>query len=210
MRKIYKSEEMRNSISLIKANLNSLLKKEKIHLNFYYGTGRNTKKSTDYVEILSQQLQMLLGSYTDLIASNDAVRGGFCGDFVQLKRISNFKKKLASFEKKIAKQEKKDEIQKKIDKKEAKNNKKIQEEQNKIDFENQLAKIEEEKMFWNKIRKEISSLDLDNLEKVKQNKKFIYNLYKTNKDSSFVGGLHQFLKELNFSREAKNIMFEKK
>lgn len=72
-------------------NLLNLANGEKIHLNYYTGSGRFQKKSADWIERIYYELRQFIEK-TDLIYSNDAPRGGFCGDYIQVKNIEKFKK----------------------------------------------------------------------------------------------------------------------
>ena len=71
-------------------NLLNLANSEKIHLNYYTGSGRFQKKSADWIERIYYELLQFVEK-TDLIYSNDAPRGGFCGDYIQVKNIEKFK-----------------------------------------------------------------------------------------------------------------------
>lgn len=205
----YKSNEMNFKYNLVKNYLDNLLSKEKIHLNYTIGNGRNTKNSANYTQVFYDTLVDIGVKEDTFIYDNDAPRGGFCGDYVQLKTITDFKKKLASYKKKLEKQTKKDNVQKKIDLKKHKEEKKIRDEEHKLYLENIAKKEAEEKVFWEELTKVIdTTIDKNDLENVKKNKKFIFDLYKKNKKNEFVDSLHHFLKYLDFSREAGNVLFE--
>ena len=95
-------------------NLLNLANGEKIHLNYYTGSGRFQKKSTDWIEKIYCELLQFVEK-TDLIYSNDAPRGGFCGDYIQVKNIEKFKEVFSKQIQELEEQKREEEEQKKLE-----------------------------------------------------------------------------------------------
>ena len=93
-------------------NLLNLANGEKIHLNYYTGSGRFQKKSTNWTEKIYFELRQFIET-TDLIYSNDAPRGGFCGYYIQVQNIEKFKEVFSEQIKELEEQKKEEEKQKK-------------------------------------------------------------------------------------------------
>lgn len=151
----------------LKENLLKLVEGEKVHLNYYTGSGRFQKKSTDWTEKIYYELLQFIEK-TDLIYSNDAPRGGFCGDYLQIKNIEKFKK---VFENEIKKEEEK--------KRKEEGQKKLEEERKKVEkiekAKKYLPLFEEKKEEIKKI-KEKEELSYRNLYSLFE-KKEIYNFF---------------------------------
>lgn len=199
MKNKYKSNVMKAKLKLINNYLNSFLKKDKIHLNYYVGSGSRIKKSANYTQFLYDSLIDIGINKEDITYSNDALKGGFCGDFIQLKSITNFKKKLASYELKTKKQFKKDEIQRKEDLKEYRielKNKKIQDE-----IKIKEAKDEQEKRhnYFANIRQNIKNKTPIELIKIFEEE---------NNKQLFFGNFSSFLYNLGFSNDEKRKIFD--
>lgn len=96
----------------LEENLLKLVEGNKIYLNYYTGSGRFQKKSTNWCEKIHQELLQFV-EQADLIYSNDAPRGGFCGDYIQVKNIEKFKKVFSKQIQKLEEQKREEKKQKK-------------------------------------------------------------------------------------------------
>lgn len=98
----------------LEENLLKLAASEKIHLNYYTGSGRYQKKSADWCKKIYSELLEYMDE-KDFIYSNDALRGGFCGDYLQIKNIKKFKKIFSQQIEELEEEKRKEEEQKKLE-----------------------------------------------------------------------------------------------
>lgn len=151
----------------LKENLLNLLNGEKIHLNYYTGSGRFQKKSADWCEKIYYELRQFIEK-DDLIYSNDAPRGGFCGDYIQVKNTEKFKKVFLEQIKELKEVKRKEEEQKKEEEEKRK--------QKKIEKAKKYLPFFEEKREEIKKIKEKEALGYRSLENL-LTKEEIYNFF---------------------------------